>query len=109
MPSQGQSARISVATVERLEWLKLAVLGCLLLLLSLDIHPVSAYTLEDDYIRLPAEFAARVPARLVFTPQELAACWRDVTARRCVLKGADAGPSSCCSCSAPMHALDGSA
>lgn len=89
MPSQGHSARISVATVERIEWLQLAVFGCLLLLLSLDIHPVSAYTLEDDYIRLPTEFAAKVPARLVFTPQELAACWIDTTATRCVLKGGE--------------------
>jgi hypothetical protein len=33
----------------------------------------------------PAEFA-RVPVRLVFTQSELEQCWKDGTARRCVLR-----------------------
>lgn len=41
---------------------------------------------QSDFISLPAEFANRVPVRLVFSQAELAQCWQDGTAKRCVLR-----------------------
>jgi hypothetical protein len=59
---------------------------CALLALAPCMHTVTAQSLGTDFISLPAEFASRVPVRLVYTQSELVQCWKDGTARRCVLR-----------------------
>ena len=76
----------------------------LLILLLGALLPLVNGSLADDFISLPAEFAAKVPARLVFTQDELIQCWREPSARRCVLRGASLGCRGqqqhvrCCCC-----------
>jgi hypothetical protein len=63
----------------------------LLILLLGALLPLVNGSLADDFISLPAELAAKVPARLVFTQDELIQCWREASAHRCVLRGASQG------------------
>jgi hypothetical protein len=60
--------------------------SCCLLLLLLGLATAAGQTLEEDSTSLPAESAARVPARLVANARELAGCI-DGAPKRCVLKG----------------------
>jgi hypothetical protein len=41
----------------------------------------------ERFVALPPELGIKAPARLVFSVEDLAACWNDQTARRCILRG----------------------
>lgn len=44
--------------------------------------------MPNSFVALPPELGVKAPARLVFSAADLAQCWNDATARRCVLRGA---------------------
>lgn len=62
----------------------------------------AAGALPNSFVALPEELGTRAPARLVFSASDLAQCWNDATARRCVLRGEWMLPVTvdclCCSC-----------
>lgn len=62
--------------------------GTVLLLLALLTAMFSAEAaFVDNLVALPPEIASKVPARLVQSQDELALCYIDPTATRCVLRG----------------------
>lgn len=48
---------------------------------------VAAAATPASFVALPPELGSKAPARLVFNAEDLAACWNDNTARRCILRG----------------------
>ena len=92
MPSQKGCTRCQRCLANTLPHRLRTILGLLLALLLLGaLLPFVSGSLPDDFIRLPAEFAAKVPARLVLSQDELIQCWREGSAHRCVLTGASLG------------------
>jgi hypothetical protein len=71
---------------------RVAVLRCLaLLILSSRVQA----SVEDQFIQASSELRSQVPARLVFSQDDLARCLADSSAKRCVLRGGLMLLSSC--------------
>jgi hypothetical protein len=92
-------ARVLMLHIARFSCLRLLKPLCSALLL-----PAVARAAFSPSSRLPPDFAKNVPARLVFSTEELAVCVNDPTATRCVLRGEpgrarERAPAACGMCS----------